>query len=877
MFRISYKASTCFVLFVFNLIAAFNSGQFFILTLPDTTKQKDLASWLEKTRPSGVMLTAGHVKKRADAKKLCAFLQNKAKKLGIYPLLICIDWEGGIVSRPNEAGGFHSIPSPHNLCMAGRTSCFLAGQLIGQQMLDIGINVDFAPSLDLFDPKNHTLATRCFSNDPDITYECGIAFANGLMSMGVIPVIKHYPGLMLGKSDTHFNNVKINAGNRDFSRNEKPFIKSIQSGLPAVMITHAIYSQLDKIPASRSSKVIKRLKKNNPELTVFTDDISMYAYNDGKNLETSAAQSINNGFDLLIYSAPLAQQINLIEKLNKQLKNKKRSSGATKIKKLITEQKQHVYLDEKQTSSRLAQQCLNQSIKFVDMQNKNIVLISVDLCKIRTTEKWFVKNERITQLVQLIKNQGINLNEIILNAQDPSSLDCLQNIVKSGQLNKTDLIVVQTFFYGDGKWNQVQEQWLKTLKAYAYKTILFSLGHPFEKLIITPRQILELGSFHMPILKTALDRLNTQSLITGANKLAQKPETYLSNKNFGLLCHRCSVVNNDNKIEFLPDFLYQWTKNNKHKAKLCALFAPEHGIFGTKEAYAKIDSQRKSKWVCPIYSLHGTTKHPTGKMLQNLDLLIIDLQEVGVRCYTYLSTLALSLKAAKENSIPVLLLERPNPIKFLGAHGPDLNPGFQSFVGKVDTQFIHGLTIGQIAKNLNQTIGAELTVLSCDFNEKSTAAYFMSNYIPPSPNLPTIDSIICYPLTVFIEGTNYSEGRGTLHPFEQIGAPWVDAKKLANSLNQKKLHGIYFEPVSFMPKNISGMAENPKHKNSLCHGVFLHIYDYKKLKPMTIAQTILNELFKSYPQKSSFIKFENEYFVDLLAGSDCIRLSVSSI
>ncbi len=205
-----------------------------------------------------------------------------------------------------------------------------------------------------------------------------------------------------------------------------------------------------------------------------------------------------------------------------------------------------------------------------------------------------------------------------------------------------------------------------------------------------------------------------------------------------------------------------------------------------------------------------------------------------------------------------------------------MNPKFESFLGKVPTNFGHGSTVGQIAENLNTKIGADLTVLKCAPTSESPAAvetYFSTNFIPPSPNLPTLDSVYVYPLTVFIEGTNYSEGRGTLHPFEQIGAPWVNAEKLADSLNEKKLPGIYFEPVSFTPKTVPGKAENPKHKNSLCHGVFLHIYNRKKIKPFLTAQTILKTLFQAYPKQSEWLKSGPQYLVDLLAGDDSVRKS----
>ncbi len=935
------------------------SGQFFILTLPSFQTFKEFGTWLEKTQPAGVMLIPAHVKNRLQTKKLCSFLQSKAKKLGIYPLLICIDWEGGIVSRPTEAGGFTSIPSPYNLAKSGKSDCFLAAQLIAQQMSEVGINVDFAPSLDLFDQKNPVLATRCFGPTSEIVSECGIAFCKGLMSYGIMPVIKHYPGLMLGKGDTHFNKIEINATQQEFDHNEKPFIAALQENLPIIMVGHAQYKQFGPIPASRSGKVIKRLKQYNSNLIAVTDDIAMQAYNNGQDLSNTVLESINNDFDLVIYSAAPEKQIQLIEKINRQINSKKNYPNFTKknlikLKQNLTKAKKIILnFNEKELANQLAQKALSQKINSIDFSDKNTVLISVDYTKIRPAEILINSEEsnnsgKQTQFAALLKKtqtnlSAINFGEFILDPKSDQSCKKLEEFIDSGTPNSADYIFVQTFFYGDGIWNKIQTQWLEMLEPYANKIIVLSLGHPSEKFILPQSQIVELGSFNVPMLNAVVSRLTTKPLLTGADKLAQNPETFLKNKKFGILCHKCSVVTvglksgaspvgdgstsspqparrshvgrrlgarqldplilslskdrpavpgvatkgeawepvegyeaQSNNLEFLPNFLYNWTHNPENSAKLCALFAPEHGIMGTQQDGAQIKSENSSKWDCPVYSLHGATKCPTPEMLKDLDLLIIDFQEVGVRCYTYLSTLALTLQAAKDCNIPVLLLERPNPIKFLGAFGPKLNPKFESFLGKIPTQFGHGSTISQIAKNLNKKIGAELTVLTCGQlpqSPESTNAYFASNFIPPSPNLPTIESVYVYPMTVFIEGTNYSEGRGTAHPFEQIGAPWVDAQKLATILNAKNLPGIYFEPVDFTPKIISGKAENPKHKNSLCHGVFLHIHNPKKIKPFLTAQTILKELFQNYPKQSEWIKSGNRYLIDLLAGNDSMRKS----
>lgn len=335
------------------------------------------------------------------------------------------------------------------------------------------------------------------------------------------------------------------------------------------------------------------------------------------------------------------------------------------------------------------------------------------------------------------------------------------------------------------------------------------------------------------------------------------------------MCHRPSVVYCNGKKEFLPDALFNWTKQS-NQAKMCAVFSPEHGLYGTHEASASVGDDLSKKWGCPIYSLHGKTRAPTKEMLANIDVLIIDFQEVGLRCYTYLSTLKLAMQVAKESSVEVILLERPNPLKFWGAKGPDMNPDFESFVGKVYTPFMHGQNIGALAKQINKNIQADLTILSCD-EQADKQDYFLSDFTPPSPNLNSIDAVMAYPMTVLLEGTNYSEGRGTLYPFQQIGAPWVDAQRLANNLNNKNLKGVLFEPVKFMPKIIPGMAENPKHKNIECGGIFMHVYDKKSVSPMIVTQTILKELFASYPQQSSLEKWGGKYAMDLLIGTDKLR------
>jgi beta-glucosidase-like glycosyl hydrolase len=212
------KTCVMFCIFISTInIFASDAGKHFILTLPKYKDANQYDEWLEKTKPSGVMLQEYHMQDRVKAKLLCTGLQSKAKDLGIYPLLICVDYEGGIVSRGADVNGFISVPSPYKLAGVGKHECFLGGKLIGQQLQDTGIVVNFAPSVDLFDEGNYILATRCFASDPNTVADCAISFVHGHNKAGVLPVIKHFPGLRLGKWDTHTSSVvKIDLSAQDF-------------------------------------------------------------------------------------------------------------------------------------------------------------------------------------------------------------------------------------------------------------------------------------------------------------------------------------------------------------------------------------------------------------------------------------------------------------------------------------------------------------------------------------------------------------------------------------------------------------------------------------------------------------------------------------
>jgi uncharacterized protein YbbC (DUF1343 family) len=304
--------------------------------------------------------------------------------------------------------------------------------------------------------------------------------------------------------------------------------------------------------------------------------------------------------------------------------------------------------------------------------------------------------------------------------------------------------------------------------------------------------------------------------------------------------------------------------------RLVALFAPEHGIRGTAAAGAKVEDERDSKTGLPIYSLYKTEdRGPADSMLTNVDALVYDLQEVGGRTWTYVSTMALSMMAAKRKGIPFVVLDRPNPIGGEIVEGAPLDPKFKSFVGMYPIPARHGMTVGELATLFNRRfgIGANLIVISAANWRRSL--WFEDTGLPwvnPSPNLRSPNALKNYPGTVYFEGTNLTEGRGTERPFEQVGAPWLNAVEVARVMNAKGLPGIRFEAIT--------MAVEPtaaKHKGLTIPGIRFVITDRNAYRPVRTALLLIDEIRREHSTD-----FRWGPSIDRLAGTDRVRLAIDA-
>jgi len=302
--------------------------------------------------------------------------------------------------------------------------------------------------------------------------------------------------------------------------------------------------------------------------------------------------------------------------------------------------------------------------------------------------------------------------------------------------------------------------------------------------------------------------------------------------------------------------------------KLVALMAPEHGIRGDAAAGVRIEDDTDEKTGVPIFSLYmAEDRGPTPEMLKDVDVLVYDLQEVGGRTWTYVSTMALSMQAAAKKGIPFVVLDRPNPIGGEIVEGALLDPKFKSFVGMYPIPARHGMTVGELATLFNRQHGIGVNLIVARVENWRRSQWFDETGLPwvnPSPNLRSLAALTSYPGSVYFEGTNLTEGRGTDRPFEQIGAPWLDAPEVARSMNERRLPGIRFEPITMAVE--SGAAKFP---GQTIPAIRFAVTDRQAYRPVRTSLLLIEEIRRRHPRD-----FAWSGTIDRLTGSDKVRLAV---
>ena len=374
----------------------------------------------------------------------------------------------------------------------------------------------------------------------------------------------------------------------------------------------------------------------------------------------------------------------------------------------------------------------------------------------------------------------------------------------------------------------------------------------------------------------------------GIEVLLEKRLDLVRGKRVGLIANPTAV---DRRLRSTVDLLRQ------HPAiKLAALYGPEHGVRGNAQAGEYVPFYWDEQLKLPVFSLYGQSRKPDPGMLKNIDeymrsfdssatvegktperrmldsveVMVFDLQDVGARVYTYVSTMAYAMQACAESGIPFVVLDRPNPINGLAMEGPILEyPEHSSFIGLYPIPMRHGMTVGEMALLFNDRFlprKANLTVVPMEGWKRTQ--WFDETSLPwviPSPNMPSLETATVYPGQVLLEGTNLSEGRGTTRPFEQFGAPWIDGYALAKELNALNLSGVKFRESWFTPTF-------SKYQGQRCGGCQLHVTDRRRYRPVATALFILKAIRERYPGE---FQFHAEYF-DNAIGTSAVRTALES-
>lgn len=359
----------------------------------------------------------------------------------------------------------------------------------------------------------------------------------------------------------------------------------------------------------------------------------------------------------------------------------------------------------------------------------------------------------------------------------------------------------------------------------------------------------------------------------GAEVLADDDFARLAGLRVGAVLNQSSTVDDQPLLDVLAA---------ADQVDLVAAFAPEHGVRGAFGAGAAVDETVDPATGVLVHSLYGDTRKPTADMLAGLDVLVFDLQDVGVRAYTYISTMGLVLQAAAEADLPVLVLDRPNPLGGRYLDGPLLEAAQTSFVGQYPIPSAHGLTTGELALALQGEgwlpglDGLTIEVIEVEgWRREQAWAALDRTWVPPSPSLPTASTAAAYPGTVFFEATELSIGRGTDEPFSTVGAPWVDAAALVAALDEVALPGVRFEAVEFTPEALPAVPA-PPFEGQRCQGVRIVIDDVAVARPVSIGVHLLAALRGQSIEQGRGEPITRPDFFDLLAGTDELRLGLES-
>lgn len=357
---------------------------------------------------------------------------------------------------------------------------------------------------------------------------------------------------------------------------------------------------------------------------------------------------------------------------------------------------------------------------------------------------------------------------------------------------------------------------------------------------------------------------NHKRVKLGVDRFFEQDMKGLKNSKIGLLTNQTGA--NSNFLSTIKLF------NDHPEVRLTALYAPEHGLLANGKEGERFSHSVHRSTKLPIYSLYGETKKPSDQMMEDVDVIVFDIQDIGARYYTYIYSMAHMMQACARTGKKMIVLDRPNPIGGTVVEGNLIDKDYTSFVGLYPIPNRHGMTVGELALFFNEkfNIHCDLEIVEMEGWKRS---YFHGDtelpWIPPSPNTTTQDMMLLYPGTCLIEGTNLSEGRGTTQPFEIIGAPFIDGEMLQDKVNALGLENVYARSIAFTPTY-------QKYKDEYCEGIQLHLTNRASFQPVKTVISILMLINELYPKQFCFLKYGNlkRPMFDLLAGNDLLRKGI---
>lgn len=363
--------------------------------------------------------------------------------------------------------------------------------------------------------------------------------------------------------------------------------------------------------------------------------------------------------------------------------------------------------------------------------------------------------------------------------------------------------------------------------------------------------------------------------MTGAEGLAASGFAAIAGKRVGLITNHTGLVNG----EHLADLL-----SRAPNVKLTAIFAPEHGFRGAAEAGARVRDSVDEKTGAPVFSLYGASRKPTPHMLRNVDVLVFDIQDIGARFYTYISTMGLAMQSAAAAGIPFVVLDRPNPLGGDHVSGFVLEPPLRSFVGQYPIPIVHGLTVGELAqmikgeKWVEGLDDLELTVVKMQGGWQRSMRWPQTEraWIATSPNIPTFESALVYPGIGIVGETGVNEGRGTPTPFALFGAPWIDTPRMVARLNAVGLPGVRFEMTTYTPRSIPGVATRPRFEGTTINGVRVIITDVARIEPLEVGMHVLSLLVAEARSRGITRLFGNLGMFHAIAGTRRLHSMLAS-